>query len=134
RLLQHPIGIRLAGAGDVFDPAAADREEDEHVQASQPDGVDGQEVAGEDRLAVCAQEAAPRLPVALRRWRQTGRTEDVADGRRRDREVELAQFADDPLVTPARVLAGEPHNQLSDLAADWRSSRTSARVGPAATD
>ena len=56
RLLQHPRRVGLAGAGEVLDAAAADREEDEHVEAAKPDGVDGEEVAGEDRLAVRAQE------------------------------------------------------------------------------
>ena len=52
RLLKHPGGVRVAGAGEVLDPAAANREKDEHVQATQPDGVDGEEVAGEDRVRV----------------------------------------------------------------------------------
>jgi hypothetical protein len=59
RLLQHPGGVRLAGASQVLDAAAADREEDKDVQALQPDRIDGEEVAGEDRLAVRSQEAAP---------------------------------------------------------------------------
>ena len=59
RLLQHPRGVGPAGAGDMFDPPGADGEEDEHVEAAQPHGVDGEEIAGEDRLAVSAQEAAP---------------------------------------------------------------------------
>jgi hypothetical protein len=41
RLLQHPGGVRLASAGEVLAAAAADGEEGEHVQAPQPDGVDG---------------------------------------------------------------------------------------------
>jgi hypothetical protein len=52
RLLQHPGGVRFAGGGEVLGAAAANGEEDEHVQAAQPDGVDGEEVAGEDRLAM----------------------------------------------------------------------------------
>src|SRR5262249_47467931 len=46
-LLKHPGRVRIAGTGDVLDTATADREEDEHVQAAKPDGVNGQEVAGE---------------------------------------------------------------------------------------
>src|ERR671934_181472 len=102
RLLQHPSPVRLVGAGEILDPAAADREEDEHVEAAQPDGVDGEEVAGEDRLTVRAQEAAPRLPVALRRRRQPGLSKDVANRSRGNREAELAQLADDPQIAPAR--------------------------------
>jgi hypothetical protein len=67
-LLQHPCSVRLAGAADVLHSAAADREKHEHVQAAQPDRVDGEEVAGEDRLAVRSQESAPGLAIALRCW------------------------------------------------------------------
>jgi hypothetical protein len=64
RLLQHPGGVGLAGAGEVLNSAASDREEDEHVEAAQPDRVDSEEVAGEDRVGMRLQEAAPRLRVA----------------------------------------------------------------------
>lgn len=59
RLLQHPSGVRLARAREIFDATAADRDEDEHVQAAQPDRVDVEEVAGEDRFVVRSQEATP---------------------------------------------------------------------------
>jgi hypothetical protein len=59
RLLQHPRSVRLAGTGEVLNSSAADRKEDEHVQAAQPDRVDREEIAGEDRLAMRLQEAAP---------------------------------------------------------------------------
>src|SRR5919201_2645260 len=59
RLLQHPSGVGPAGAGEVLDSSAADRKEHEHVQAAQPNRVDREEIAGEDRLALDSQEAAP---------------------------------------------------------------------------
>ena len=43
--------------------------EDKHVDAAQPDRVDREEVAGEDRLAVRSEEAAPRLAITQRRRR-----------------------------------------------------------------
>src|SRR5437588_12876438 len=79
RLLQHPGGVGLAGAGEVRNSAASDREEDEHVEAAQPNRVDSEEVAGEDRVGMCSQEAAPRLRVAPRGRRQSGGGEDVAN-------------------------------------------------------
>jgi hypothetical protein len=51
---------------------AADREEDEHVEAAKPDRVDREKVTGEDRVALLAQECAPAVPVALRRGREAG--------------------------------------------------------------
>jgi hypothetical protein len=38
-LLEHPRRIRLAGDREGVDPAAADGDEREHVEAAQPDGV-----------------------------------------------------------------------------------------------
>ena len=116
----------LLGAAEVLDPAAADREKHDHVEAAQPDRVDGEEVTGEDGLAVGAQEGAPRLPVALRRRRQTGGTEDVADGSRRDGDADLAQLTHDPLIAPARVLAREPQDLQPYLTADRRSTWSAA--------
>jgi hypothetical protein len=132
--LQHPSAVRAAGAGEVLNPAAADRQEDEHVQASQPHRVDGKEVTDEDRLAMRSQEGAPRQLVTLRCRRQPCLGEDVADRGRRDGDAELAQLADDPQVPPARILAREPQDQLPHLTADRRASRASVRVGPAASD
>jgi hypothetical protein len=94
-LLQHPRRVRVARAGDVLDPAAADAEEDEHVQPPKQDGVDTEEVAGEDRFAVRAQERAPAQPVALRRRRHAGTGEHGAHQRPRHGDAELAKLADD---------------------------------------
>jgi hypothetical protein len=119
RLLQHPGGVGLACDREVLDAAVADRDEGEHVEAAQPDGVDGEEVAGEDRLAMCAQEAAPRLRVAPRRRRHARPNEDVTDRTRRDRDAQLAQLARDSQVA-----------QLELSRASRRiSSRTSRLIG-----
>src|SRR6266545_1772850 len=61
RLLQHPAGVRLAGAGEVLDASAADRDEGEHVQAAQPDGVDGLGRAGA-RCRRCRRPVSPARP------------------------------------------------------------------------
>jgi hypothetical protein len=90
RLLHHPGAVGVVGAGHVFDPAAADADEDEHVEPAQQDGVNGEEVAGECRRGVLAQERAPVRPSALGcRW-NTGRPEHVADQRGGDVDPERA--------------------------------------------
>src|SRR5439155_1155890 len=109
RAVRPPVVVMAnVDAEDVLDPAAADREEDEHVQTLKPDGVDGQEVAGEHRVAMLAQEGAPALPVALGCRRDAGVSEHAAHQRRRNVDAELAQLADDSDVAPACVLAREP--------------------------
>ena len=40
RLLHHPPAVGVTRASHVLDPAAADGDEDEHVQPPQQDGVD----------------------------------------------------------------------------------------------
>jgi hypothetical protein len=81
-----------------------------------------------------SKEAAPGLRVAPRRGWQAGAGEDVADGTRRDGDAQLAQFAGDPQVAPARVLAREPQDQLAHVTADRRPARAAVRVGPPASD
>jgi hypothetical protein len=115
----------------ILDAAAADREEDGHVQAAQQNGVDGEEVAGERRRGVLAQERAPTRPVALWRRRDTGAREHVADERRRDVDPQLAQLADDPHVAPAAVLARQPQDQRAQLTTARRPSPTAVRIRPA---
>src|SRR6266498_4609292 len=80
---------------------------------------------------MCSEEAAPRLRVALRRGRQAGVGEDVADGGRRDGDAELAQLTHDPQVTPARVLAREPQDQLAHVTVDRRPAWAAVWVGRA---
>jgi hypothetical protein len=72
RLLQHPGRVRVARAREVLNAAATDREKYEHVQAPEPDRIDGQKVAGEHRVTLLAHEGAPAVPVALRRGREAG--------------------------------------------------------------
>ena len=59
------------------------------------------------------------------------RLEDPANRGRAHPVAELEQLALDPLVSPARVLGGEPLHQRGDLGADWRPS-CPVRVGPLA--
>jgi hypothetical protein len=134
RLLQHPRRIRLVRARAVLDAPTADGDEGEYIEAVQPDRVYSEEITGEDRLAVRSEEVAPRLRVAPRCWRQAGLGEDVADGTRRDNDVELAQFACDAQVAPTRILAGKPQDQLACLTADRRPARGAVPIGSALSD
>src|SRR5438093_315727 len=85
---------------DAEDPLELSVVEDEHVQPPQQHAVDSEKVAGERRGGMLAQERSPARPVALRRRRDTCRSEDVAYQRRGDVNAELAQLADDPHVAP----------------------------------
>jgi hypothetical protein len=121
-------------ARDVFADSRADRDEEQHLQPPQPDGVDREEVGGEHRLGVLAEEVAPAGADALRRRRNDGAREDVPHQRRRNRDAEPAQLAGDPHVAPVVVCAGEPHDQLAHLLVNRRPARPRMRVYPPARD
>jgi hypothetical protein len=44
------------------------------------------------------------------------------------------QLSSDPEVAPARVLASEPHHQLTHVTTDRRPTQTAVRVGPTTSD
>jgi len=100
---------------------AAELEEEEHIEAAEPERVDREEIAGDDRLGVSAQELAPAELGASAGRGHPGLPEDLGDRRCRDAYADTGELADDPLVTPPRVLTREPQHQLTDLlcAAAW---------------
>ncbi len=59
-LLGHPGRIRVGSTAGVEHSSAMDLNEDEDVQRLQQDCVDGEEIAGEDRAGMGAQEFSPR--------------------------------------------------------------------------
>jgi hypothetical protein len=73
---------------------------------------------------VLAQELPPGGPGSKRRgWRAVA-VEDTADGLVGGAKAELEQFALDPPITPARVLAGEVQDERSALSDQtWTSAR-----------
>ena len=127
---QRPSG--LVGARDELDPAAVERDEEQHVDPRQQHGLDGQEVTRKHRGRLLAQEASPTETVSLRRRRQPMPDQDRAHRTRRDRNTQAEQLTDDPLVAPARVLSGEPDDELLDFASDRRTSDPTARIRPTA--
>ncbi len=116
RLLGHPGSVGVPRHCYVLDLAAAEADEHEHIQPPQQDRVDREEVAGEHARGVGAKEGAPSQMVPLRRWRHARGPEHAPYQARRDLDPELAQLANDARVTSGRVLAGQPHDQLSHLA------------------
>lgn len=101
------------------------------LEAAQPDGVDGEEVAGEDRFALRPQEVAPGSHIAPWRRRQAGPGENVADGASGDGGAQLVELASDPQVAPARILVREPQDQFAHISADRRPAWAAVRIGPA---
>src|SRR5204863_5746267 len=96
RLLRHPLPSRVPRAAGNPDATARMRDEEEHIEATQQDRLDGEEVTSDDARRLRPQELAPARAAATRRRLETGASEQPPDARRGDDEAELAQLAADP--------------------------------------
>jgi hypothetical protein len=79
--------------------------------------------------AVGSEEGAPVGVGPAGRWAQVCGGQDPADGAGADVVSESGELALDAAVSPARVLPGQPDNELTQLAVDARAAWP-ARVGP----
>jgi hypothetical protein len=123
-----PIGVGAA-AREVHTPRA-EFDEEEHIQAPEPEGLDGEEVARDDRRGVGRQELAPAELGASAGRRDAALPEDLGDRRRRHSLTDTCQLADDPLISPARVLTCKTQNQVTDLLRDSGPTRCPSGVRP----
>jgi hypothetical protein len=64
-LLGDPGAVRVGGDAGQVHPAGVQLDEEQHIQPPKPDGVDGEEVAGDDPRGLLAQERR-QLVVARR--------------------------------------------------------------------
>ncbi len=128
-MLGRPASVGIGCATREVAPAA-ELEEEEHIEAAEPERVDREEIAGDDRLGVSAQELAPAELGAGAGRGHPGLPEDLGDRRCRDAYADTGELADDPLVTPPRVLTREPQDQLPDLLGDRRSTGSPSGIRP----
>jgi hypothetical protein len=107
-------------------------DEQQHVQPSQPDGVDSEAVAGHDPGGLLAQERRPGRAGPSRCRVEPVATERGADRGRGDPHAKPEQLTLDPLVAPGGVLPGQADDQRLHRWVQGRSSCLAVRVGPRA--
>ena len=106
---------RVGRAAREVDATAFDLDlKEEDVVAAQGERFDGEEVAGEDARCLLTEELAPARSDPPRRRVQSRGERIHQDAAGRDPKSELLEFSDDQRVAPARVLAGEPSDKLTD--------------------
>src|SRR3989442_10307322 len=115
-------------AGGVHAPTP-ECDEEQHIQSLEPDRVDREEIDRHQTTRLRSNKLAPRRTTARRRSHVSG-TQHIPDGCRRDRDPKSFQFANNALVAPSRVLAGQTPNQLAKITANRPTSNWS-RVRPA---
>lgn len=106
-LLDHPVAGGVGGDAGEVDPAGADLDEEEDVQAAEPDRVDDEEVGGEQVAGMLADELRPGPVTSLRSRRDTVPAQDSQDREVGAAVTELQELALDAPVAPALVLPGE---------------------------
>src|SRR2546430_1451823 len=94
---------------------ASQLNEEEHVEASEPECLDREEVARDHRLRVRTEERAPAEPSPRTGGRHVGLAQDLGNGCRGDPHAHTGQLTDDPLVAPTPVLTRETQNELAAL-------------------
>src|SRR6266508_66912 len=115
RLLRPPGPIRVCRAASEMHTPSAKLDEEEHIQTSEPERLDGEEIARDHRLGMRPQELAPAEPSSGTGRRHPGLAEDLGDGARADAHTQTSELTDDPLIAPARVLTRKTHHQHADL-------------------
>lgn len=118
---QYPLELAAAEDQQPVEALLAHRADEaleQHVDPPQRHSLDREEVAGDHARHPFTDEIPPRRTAAARCRRDPLTAEDVADRGLRDREPELFELADDPPVTPARVLARQPQNQCDEIRID----------------
>src|SRR5215467_10506410 len=114
----------MRGHIDVEDAAASILDDKETVQNAEGHGRHGEEVEGDDRLAVVANKGQPPLG-----WITSAldRPQIACDGPLGEHEAELLQFAVDLRRAPIGVLLCQTPNQAPNLLADPRPAATRPR-------
>jgi hypothetical protein len=101
----------MLGDACVDDGASAEGENDEDVKDAESARDEDEEVAGPGLVQVVTDECGPALATLSV---EVGRAV-LRDGARGDLVAELGQFGGDELLTPGRVLAPHPPDELAEV-------------------
>ena len=133
-LLGQPGAGGVGGDAEDVHAAGGVLDDEERVQPAQGDGVEVEQVAGQDRVRLRAQELAPGRSGATRCGIDPGCVEDRPDRGGADLVAEAGELAVDAPVAPGRVLGGQADDQGAQAGGDGGSTGPGGLGGPAAGD
>ena len=133
-LLGEPRCGRVRGDAEDVDSAGGVFDDEEGVEPVQVDGVDVDQVAGENAVGLRAEELRPGRTCSSRRGIDARRGEDLPHGGGADLIAEPDEFAVDAAIPPVGILGSEAHDQRTDTGGDSGSANACRRGGPAAAD
>jgi hypothetical protein len=131
-LLSDPGAGRVSGDPGQMHPPPLDLDDEPHLQPSQANVVDGEQITRQRSLAPGAQKLIPGRPTAAGSRAETMSTQDPLHRRRRHPNPDAATLPHRPRVPPAGVLPRRPHNQTNDLPVQPAGTAAGVRKGPVA--
>jgi hypothetical protein len=115
---------RMIGDPEDVDYAALELDDEHHIELGETDRVHDEEVGGQDAARLTGEELLPGRSTA-RSMSETVASKDPADRACRDADPEPVKLTLNAGTSPAAVLPAESDDELDDLIAEWRTSRTS---------
>src|SRR5438552_10340095 len=114
-VLGHPLPGRMRSDSGEPHPAGSDLDEEQHIETTQRDGVDAEEVTRHNACRLGPDEGPPRRGRAPRRGMDAMTSQDAADRTGRDSPAQTGEFPLDPLIAPSRVVRGEANDDCLDV-------------------
>ena len=133
-LLGEPGAGGVGGDAEDVHAAGGVLDDEERVEPVQGDGVEVEQVAGQDGVRLGVQELAPRWSGSPRCGVDPGGVQDRPDGGGADLVAEAGEFAVDASISPGGVLGGQAHDQGTQAGGDGWSTGPDGLGGPAAGD
>jgi hypothetical protein len=127
-LLADPRCGRVGGGPEDVDAPGGVFDDGQAVHLGAVQQVDGEEVGGDDRFGLGAQELGPGRTGPSRRGVDSGFGEDLPHRRGRNSDAKAGEFSMDSPVSPGRVLPGQAEDKTADVASGDRATRA-ARAG-----
>jgi len=129
-LLRHPVAGGMRGTTGEVDTSSAKFDEEEHVQRLQKQGLNGEEVTGNELMFVRGHKFSPtQRRATLGKWWYAVTFEDVGDSLIADFQPQFAQFSLDLAVPPIIGTGKSKHQAFHADAGAWTSTRRSMPVG-----
>ncbi|MEA2259786.1 MAG: hypothetical protein QOJ51_2611 [Acidobacteriaceae bacterium] len=116
-------GGRVGGYAEDMDSAGVHFHDEKDVESAQRDGVEGEEVGGQQPPGLSPQEGSP--PGVCSAWcrSETDSGQDPTDRARPHAVSQSGEFPLDAPITPGRILVCQAQHQATDLVADGRPDR-----------
>lgn len=131
--LSGPGRSRMSGHTGQMHPAGAHFHDKQDIEPAQCDGVQGEEVGGQQPSGLSAQESSPAGACSPWCRPEAGSSQDAADRTCTQAVSEPGQFAVEAAMAPGRILVCQAQHQVAELVADRWAVRL-VGIGPFSGD